>query len=45
VTGAQIIVVVDLPIIFAVCIELDFGTTEFFDDLISAFHICVTSGS
>ena len=41
VTGTQIIVVVDLPIIFAVCTVLYCGTIECFNDLISGFHICV----
>jgi len=41
VTEAQIIVVVDLPIIFAVCTALCCENTECFDDLVSGFHICV----
>jgi len=41
VSGAQTIVGVDLPIIFAVCTALYCGTTERFDDLKSGFHICV----
>jgi hypothetical protein len=38
VTGEQIILDVDLPIIFALCTVL---STKCFDDLISGFHICI----
>lgn len=41
VTGAQIIVVVVLPIIFAVCTALCCGTTECFNDLVGGFHVFV----
>jgi hypothetical protein len=41
VSGTQIIVIVDLPLIFAVCTLLCCDTTERFDDLVSGFHICV----
>jgi hypothetical protein len=41
VSGAQTIVVVDLPVIFAVCTALYCGTTECFNDLKNGFHIYV----